>query len=255
MKNFLCIKISLLFLCLQLSLPSYATDIIEDRVAIESFKGQELTKPVYTLQLIEDNFVSQSFQGMNLLKPVYKYVFLEDRVALETFAGKHLYRPVYKCKLLDENSKDIEVVVASNSTIATNHAHFELINGLNLGVGRDIGESVRFRVEKDVIKDGNLFIRRGTPIDAIIGDIVPSSSRGAPAEVSIEQFITHDVYGNSVELLGNVTKRGLSLTLPLYLLAAGGYFFTAGFSQYILLLHGFQAKIKPRQRFTIYYEG
>ncbi len=277
-KKSLCITISALFLCFQCNLATYANDIIEDSVALNCYKGQKLSKPVFKrelivdevvsefykeknpskhifkLNLIEDNFVAKIYRGKQLSKTKLNYKLLEDEVVIARYSGQKLTKPVFSYRLFDENTVDVEVTVSSSSVISTNHVHFESFGGIDLGRGIDIGNPVTFHIVNDVKKDGKLVIRKGTPVKAIIGNIISSSSGGAPAEVTVERFITQDIYGNKIELFGEVQKRGINLYLPYYLLAVGGYPFTFGLSAFILYLHGGQARISPGHEFTLYYE-
>lgn len=239
-----------------LSKPVYTPEIIEDKIAQKTFKDQKLSKYIFKLHIIEDKIVTNSYKDKKLSKPVYKYTVLEDRVALDSFKGQKLKKTVFKYNLLDEDTIDIEVTVSALSEIKTSHAHFEIIESKHTGSGKfDIGDKVSFRIKNDVIKDGKLLIRKGTLVKAIVGNIVPSSNRGAPAEVTVERFITRDINGNKVELAGEIKKRGINLYLPYFILAVAGTPFTFGASQALLYMHGGQAKIKYGEEFTLYYEN
>jgi|GEM_PF-3603066 len=239
----------------KLSKPVFKQEIIEDRIAQETFRDKNVEKYRFKLHIIRDECVTRCYKGKELSRPVHRFTLLEDRVAVESFKGYNLRKPVFKYRLLDEDTIDIEITVSSTSKISTEHVHFESFKSKHTGSGDiDIGENVRFMIVNDVKKDGKVLIRKGTPVQAIIGSIVPSSNRGVPAEVMVERFITRDVNGNRVALAGEVRKRGINLYLLYTILAIAGAPFTFGASELFLYLHGGQAKIKPGDEFTVYYE-
>jgi hypothetical protein len=64
-------------------------------------------------QVIEDEVATQSFRGQNLLKPVFKREVIEDEMALE-FKNKNFARPAYKKVLVEDE-------VIKNDTISKNY--------------------------------------------------------------------------------------------------------------------------------------
>jgi len=238
---------------LNLQKMTYTPKIIDDETVNNNFKNVSLQKPILKNVPIEDDFKEANFKNINLKKTLYTPENPDDIIVIDAFVGQHFEKPVYKQKIITENQRSIEIAVVSMSDIQTNSVNLFDTNLSNKGI--DIGEKVKFRVEKDVYKDGKLFIAKNTPVDAIIGNVVPSSMAGAPAELTIERFITKDVNGNSVELSGAINETGLNLTPVVYLLAYGGYPFSFGASIFLLYLPGGQASIESGQEFTLNYEG
>lgn len=242
-KKCLCIAFSVAVLLGQFNLPCFAIVIIEDEVARESFRGQDLVRPVFKLELIEDYVARESFRGLNLVRPVFGVGLIEDYVARESFRGQKLVRPVYKVRIVSEDSRSEKIVVTPLSTIRTGRGNFNRV-----------GDKIRFRVKDDVLVDGKLLLKKGAIVDAIVGGFVARSAVGTPAEITVERFVSRDVYGNEIEFFGDINKKGLDLTPLIAFAAYGANMFMFGLGYAVLMIPGGQAKITPKQEFAIYYE-
>lgn len=235
-----------------ISKPVYKPSIIEDESVEKSFKNKTLSKPLIVMSIIEDETVKEQFKNKDLSKPVFKDEVIEDEFALGTLDTANIARPVYKQKFITETDTSIAIIIGCKSKIATNQAD---IGDIRVGSRKlDVGDKVNFKVLNNVIKNGELFIAKDTKVDAIVGNITPSSKAGAPAELTVERFITTDINGNKVELTGNIIKKGANLTPLVYLLAYGGYPFSFGLSILALYIPGGQAVIGTQQKFTLYID-
>ena len=70
------------------------------------------------------------------------------------------------------------------------------------------GSKVNFVVVRDVIKDGEKVIKKGSLVEGEVVLIVPNRFISIPAKIVIEEFITEDIYGNKVRLKGSIRKDG-----------------------------------------------
>lgn len=261
----------LLFL-LKVQLVAIAVMPVYDTVVTEYYKGHKLSKPAYKTVFVEDtspavmglrtsyrpkrvldNIVLDYYRGRDLKRTKSSLTLLDDE-AVDVFRGQNLVHCAYKQKIFSEVQKDTEVKVSCIRKISTNHSYYGNVDKVAGRHSIDIGDRATFRVAADIKKAGKLVIREGTVVDAIVGNIVPSSTRGAPAEVVIERFVTVDVNGKKVELVGEVHKRGINMYIPYCLLGYGAYPFTFGASIFLIYLHGGQAVIRPGETFTLLYE-
>jgi len=293
MFRFLAILVAILLSCFQFGLIASADLMMESAVsvdkfkptiknpqliedeALKAFKGQSLQKPVYNLVIFEDEAVND-FKGQTLVKPAYKEDLFDDELVRTAFAGQQLSKPFYRkeiindevvalnsgldlpskptysAKIVDENKEETQVFVACKSKIKTNH--YRITSNAQFEDGIKIGDEVEFVVTKDVHKNGKLFIAKNAAVHAIVGNIVPSSSIGAPSELIIEHFVTTDVDGNPIKLVGNIDKKGVNLSPIVYAVAYLGLPFTFGGSMAFMLVPGGQATIKPSQKHKFYCE-
>lgn len=70
------------------------------------------------------------------------------------------------------------------------------------------GSKVNFVVVRDVIKDGEKVIKKGSLVEGEVVLIVPNRFISIPAKIVIEEFTTEDIYGNKVRLKGSIRKDG-----------------------------------------------
>ncbi|MFA6988943.1 MAG: hypothetical protein WC197_02635 [Candidatus Gastranaerophilaceae bacterium] len=218
-------------------------EIIEDDVALQAFKGQNLSKPVYKLEIIEDAVALQSFKGQILSKPVFNNGIIEDNVAMQAFKGQILSKPVFHIKLIDENAEIVRVLVKAD--------HYT-IRSKNL----TINQKVCFVVVDDVKKNKELFIRKNTPMSGMVETITKAGWAGDPAELIIGRFTTTDVNGNKIDIAGEIIKTGANRAYWVRPVFYTGELLPP-YSTPLLLVYfikGGNAKITPRKKFTLYYE-
>ena len=70
------------------------------------------------------------------------------------------------------------------------------------------GSKVNFVVVRDVIKDGEKVIKKGSLVEGEVVLIVPNRFISIPAKIVIEEFTTEDIYVNKVRLKGSIRKDG-----------------------------------------------
>lgn len=264
-KNFLSLAILISVIFSQCNLVAYA-DMIQDNVVEQSFKGQNLSKPVYKYNPIEDGLVQRSFQGQKILKPEFKSEPITDEISSVDFSdaqlvklkinsasiedvelirgltGKKITKPVFKYKLIDENAEVVRVNVSSVGALSTK----KLLNE---------GLHVNFKVVSDVEKNGQLYIKKDTPVNGIIETITGASRGGDPAELIVGDFSTTDVNGSSVDLHGEIRKKGQNRAVWIRPLAfIGPYTIYGAPLKLLLLIKGGQANIKTNQSFALYQE-
>lgn len=218
------------------------SQMIEDDVAIQSFQGKNVSKPVFEKEIIEDE-TAVDLKGKNLTRPAYKKVLVEDEVIKNNTDIQSFTKSAVHYKIIDENAELVSVPVCAANLITTK-------NGLK------IGQKVIFKVSKDVYKNGEIFIKEGTLVNAFIELISESGRYGDPDEIELGRFSTKDVKGNPLELSGIVRKQGADRgkwAKPLYYAGLSVPLFGAP----LLLCYfvkGGKTNIKPEQNFELYYE-
>lgn len=216
---------------------------IEDNIAIQTFKGQNLTKPVFTSMTIEDDAVKNELSNKIPPKVALTNEIIEDIAIKDDAKLKKAIKPTFKYKLIDENAEIIRVPVAS-------------LYQLKAGNEINEGQIVTFKVLKTVYKDKKIFIKKGTPVDACIETLTPPSFGGDPAEISIGRFTSTDINGNKIDLTGEIQKQGANRAIwvrPLTDIASN----VPVYGTPLLLLYlvkGGNAKISTNQEFVLRYE-
>lgn len=72
---------------------------------------------------------------------------------------------------------------------------------------RQIGDEVPFYIKNDVYKNGNLHLKKNTPVTAQIVDLTNTRQGVEYGSIGLENFVTHDVKNNRVKLNGGVYKK------------------------------------------------
>jgi len=218
------------------------SQIIEDDFAKQAFKGQNLAKPVCKKEIIEDEAVLE-LKDKTLIRPSYQKVLIEDKIIENTAELKASINPAVHYKLIDENAEVVRIPVCAINLITTKDS-------------LKIGQNIYFKVSNDVYKNGEIFIKNGTTVNAFIELISKATYFGDPDEIELGRFSTKDVKGNTVELVGTVTKQGADRgkwAKPLYYAGLSVPLFGAP----LLLCYfvkGGKTSIKPEQNFELYYE-
>lgn len=245
--------------------PVAFAEILEDDMAIQSFKDQNLSKAVFKQEIIEDEFAQKTLGDKNLSKLIFKYEpiedtipvsqhkpllkssatydVIEDRVAAKSFSSQNLEKPVFNYKLIDENAEMVRVPIMPARYIVTKEGVSE-------------GQKVKFVVVKDIRRNGDLYIKKGTPVEAIIETITKPSMGGDPSQIIIGRFTAKNTKGNKIDLTGEIQKNGANRATWIKPLAYIGYCVPVFGTPLLglLLIKGGHAKITPRQEFVLYYE-
>lgn len=217
-------------------------EVIEDDVVSQSFKGQSLSKPVYKREIIEDEVV-KDLQNKNLTRPEYKKTVFDDEIIKNDVSVKACTKPAVHYKLIDENAEIVRISMSPATLITTK-------NGLK------IGQQVSFIILKDVYKNGELFIKKDTSVNAFIELISKAERYGDPDEIELGRFSTKDIKGNIVELDGTIRKQGANRAKwvkPLYYIGASAPIPCAPLMVFYFVKGG-KTKIAPEQSFELYYQ-
>jgi len=219
--------------------------IIEDEVAQQAFAGKNLTRPVYQKPLIEDGVVQQAFEGKTFYRPGFKAIMHEDKYINDKFVGKKYEKPAVHYKIIDENSQIVKISVHSAKVIDLKKEPVKLNQRLD------------FRVVEDVYRGGEIFIKKDTPVNAVVELVSKSDRFGDPQELELGRFSIKDVKGAVIELDGCIRKEGANRgkwAKPLYYAGLSA----SVFGTPLLLCYfvkGGKVKISPAQKFDFYYEA
>lgn len=217
---------------------------IEDDIVIKAFAGKNLTKPVLTNITIEDEAVKNELKNINHSKFIVNNEIIEDTAVTKNPNLKAAVKPAFKFKLIDENTEFIKVKISSVSQIKANKQIKE-------------GQVVTFKIIKDVYKNGEIYIKKDTNVNAYLETLTPSSFGGDPAQICIGRFTTTDINGKIVDLNGEVQKQGANRAIwirPLTDIASNVHLYAAP----LLLLYfvkGGNVKITTDQEFVLYSES
>lgn len=225
---------------LLLNLPVFA-EIIEDEVAKEAFAGKTFTKPEYKKEIITDND-EIALKNKNLSKPQFKNVTFEDDSSKNDPHLQNCIKPAVHYKLIDENAEIVKIPIHSAKLIKPKD-------------DIKIGQTLIFTVSKDVFKDGKIFIKQNTPVNAYVELISKAARFGDPDEIELGRFSAKDINGNTIDLDGTIRKQGADRgkwAKPLYYAGA-----TVPFGAPLMLFYfvkGGKVKITQGETFELYYE-
>jgi len=217
--------------------------IIEDDVAIQSFKGQKFVKPVCVKQIQRDEAFLESNSGKQP-KPVFKLILQEDTFIKEQPPAIISAKHVVHYKIIDENAEIVKISVCSARDINLKKEPLK------------VNQLLDFKVADDVCRGGEIFIKKDTTVNAVVELVSKSDKFGDPQELELGQLWTKDIKGNMIELEGTIRKEGANRgkwAKPLYY--AGGYVPIFG-APFLLcyFVKGGKVKLSPKQKFDFYYE-
>lgn len=221
--------------------------IIEDE-AIEVLKNKKNEKPVFKQEIIKDTTPVLNVKNEQFTKPQKDVALIEDKIIVQelktkTLREQNLTKPVFNYNSIDFDTNTINIPVSSTCLISVKKQHL------------DEGMKVKFQVVEDVKINNLLFVKKDTPVEGIIETITKSSGGGDPEEIIIGRFVTNDVNGNKIDLAGQIQKKGANRALwirPLVWLGCASFFGTP--LVVLLLVKGGPVKIKPEQKYALYYE-
>lgn len=188
-----------------------------------------------------------------LKKTVYKEKRYNDLEIILTNEDKLFIKPVYTGVI--DFREGTPVYITSSRTLKTKQIYqkfgdYTVIKELPL-----IGTPVKFKVSRDVIKDGKVFIPKGSIVNGIVGNVIVQEGGGSPGEITIERLRTKDVNGNTVFLTGNIYNAGKTTALISYTIGVALAPFTFGFSTIIAqAVGGTSGQIKQGKTYTVYYK-
>lgn len=264
LKKILSSIISVFILLLQSNFAVFAQEIKDD-VTERSFKGQNLSKPAFKHAIIQDDIIQNLDKNAGkpafnqeaikddtlptylkkeqLKKPTVENIVIIDKSPTKSVDNQDFVKPDGKYKLIDENAETVYVYVSPINLLVTKKGLYE-------------GEKVNFKVVSDVKKNGELFIKKDTPVEAFVETVTKSSFAGDPAELVIGRLITKDINKNAVNLAGEINKKGANRALWVKPLMYIGYCVPIFGTPLLLLffVKGGKAKIKPKNQFKLYYE-
>lgn len=225
--------------------PIYAlAEIIEDTTAPKNTKDLVFLKAEYESEVIEDECIKE-LKNKGYKKEKYQFVLIEDSIVqndedLHSLKGLAKYNGAYK--LIDEKAQITRIYVSSS----------ELITATTIKEG----QTLKFIVTKDVYRDGKIFIKKGTPVNAILELVSKQTYFGDPAEIEVGRLVTNDINGKIINIEGTIRQEGANRAMwvkPLYYAGINvPYFGLLFYSLYFV--KGGKAKIKPSKEFEFYYE-
>ncbi len=71
-----------------------------------------------------------------------------------------------------------------------------------------VGSDVKFVTSRDVFENDALVIKRNTPVKGKVLSITPNKLMGLQAKMTMGEFETTDVFGETIPLKGEIKKEG-----------------------------------------------
>lgn len=268
---------SLALILILLGLNVQAYPIYKDNISLEYVQSKQSAKVEFTMPVFEDD--SASVLSKDLKKPQYRPRLFVDKAFVNADvknSSKKEYVPVVfkdtPLRFTEENKYFIKPVTDGHIDVDSHikvkispiaivkpvtRLSFNVVDGRKYAVYTEdplIGTRVAFKINEDVYKDGELFIKKDTNVYAMVGRSVPSMMGGTAGEIQVERFRTFDVDGNMVRLSGVIDSEGFSSG---YLTSLIGYCLTPltfGATALLpLLVPGTSGVIKPNKEYIIYY--
>ena len=139
--------------------------------------------PVYTDEIPQE-YIDQVKARKEINKKIEKYEKIYDK---DSAVAVVLYNPQKVPVVFELKSKDRQ-------------AFTEVISPR-------INDILDFVVANDVVKDGSVIIKKGTPAKGVVRDVFVNfgGSFGSPSEMKVSGFTTTDVNNNRVNLYGDAT--------------------------------------------------
>lgn len=233
---------------------TFKIPLIEDE-AVKSLKGVSLQKYDYTPFVLDDSEAVDYFRKVKTKKKKYKKVIIEDENVIED-SPESFQVPQYT-GIINEDSgvqvrlKPVHKIHTRSSRIKIAYCEKKEKYSLALPV---IGETVEFKVVKNVLKNDKVVIPKDTIVYAKVGEVSPRGMGGAPAEMTLEDFETIRLNGKSIKLNGDISSSGYSLSVWIGLAELATTPFLFGLAVPLLrVLPGGQAVITPRKEYVVYY--
>ena len=221
--------------------------------AADALVGKGYVKKRYNEKLIEDNDVNLLFKT-SASKYDYKTVEEKDEPPVCDVCAD--IKPAHKPIQIPENES--VVYLKPMKKVSTR------CKRVNVGFGEKnkkyslpfplIGETVKFKVQNDVTKNGKTIISKGSVVYASVGEVSPRGMGGVPAEMTLEKFYLTGSAGKIVELDGEINSSGYTLAVWIGLVELATTPFLFGLAAPALrVLPGGQAVVTPRKKYAVYY--
>lgn len=232
---------------------TYSEHYIEDELAKEIDRTTVKKIKYKKLEIIDEGV---AVLPENTQKKEYKEEIVKDEKIVATESNKKLTPSDYKKTVITDNGA--EVVLKPLKRVSTKSKKIKIKKDSNNEQYSvpfpSIGDRVAFKVVKDVIKDGEIVIEKGTLVYAQVGEVAPRAMGGAPAEMTLENFEMIDKNGKHISLDGQIASSGYSLSFWIGLAELATTPFLIGFAVPLLrVLPGGQAVITPRKNYIVYY--
>ena len=232
---------------------TYTQHLIEDELAKEIDTRTVKTIKYKKLEIIDEGV---AVLPENSQKRAYKEEIINDEKIVATEVNKKYKPSDYKKAVITDNGS--EVILKPLKRISTKSRKIKIKKDSNdeqyTVPFPSIGDRVAFKVVKDVIKDGEVVIEKGTLVYAQVGEVAPRAMGGAPAEMTLENFEMIDKKGKRIPLDGQIASSGYSLSFWIGLAELATTPFLIGFAVPLLrVLPGGQAVITPRKNYIVYY--
>lgn len=203
-------------------------------------------KPVF---ILDDTAPPMS----NTKKVTYTQKYYKDLDIQLTEEDKLFVKPVYTGVI--DFREGIPVYITSARTLKTKNTAQKIGNKHVIKELPLIGTPVKFKVSKDVVKNGKTFIAKGAIVHGIVGNVVVQEGGGSPGEITIERLRTQDVNGNTVFLTGNVYNAGKTTSLITYTIGLALAPLTFGLSGILIdAVSGSSGQIKQGKTYKVYYK-
>ena len=239
-------------------IPVYYDDEIIEQLRDIKFEPKKTYNPEE--DIIEDDVIKEKFAGRKIYKQRHvELPPIEDHYLLPP-KDRSLERVTYTPRIIDENSKEIKVrVSASNSYVVSILSKDEDLKKEGKAPKfylktTDIGDKIVLKIIDDVKKDGKVFIKEGTEVEGIIGNVTPPVSGGGGAELVLENLKTHSVDGDELKLNGKIIVKGMNTAFFQNIISYAGIPFTFGASVFIMYSPGGPATLKANRGYTLFYE-
>lgn len=236
----------------------YYEDEIVEQLRNIKFEPRKIYNPEE--DIIEDEVIKEKFAGRKIYKQNHvELPPIEDRYLLIP-EDRNLDRVIYTPRIIDENSKELKVKVSASSSYVVSILSKEetiIKEGKALKIyltTTDIGDKIVLKTVDDVKRDGNVFIKKGTEVEGIVGNVTPPVSGGGGAELVLENFKTYSVDGDKLKLNGKIIVKGMNTSFFQHIISYAGIPFTFGASTFIMYSPGGPATLKANRGYTLFYE-
>lgn len=220
---------------------------IKDEIPTEYLVGKDLVKRTYKPKFIQDEaeFVLKD-KGLKRIR-MNNPNFSDGKITM-TSEDKLFKKPVYNNTV--NLSKGIPVHISPlEKTKSQMIYHYERSFDkfyIVEDVYPNVGAPVNFVVTQDVIKNGTVFIKKGTKVHGIIGYTHAPMYEGLAHEINVERLKTKDINGNVINLYGIVSVQGKDLSVLSDF--SGGVVGLIGY-----VLNFTNANLKTQDIYVVYY--
>lgn len=277
-KKFCGVLLTIIFIAINTNLPVVCAEIIQDDINVDDFDRASLYKNRYTPIIIQDDFINMQDNGGSINRE--HNCVIDDEIVKATLFGRRFEKKKYKKELLNdeqivlENDKNnykkniyngkvnielgSEVLLKPVKKVSTKNTRMKIKDGNKYEkynvVLPEIGEDVAFKVLVDVKKDEKVIIPKNSIVYAKVDEVSPRAMGGAPADLTLDEFVVSTKDGKKINLSGTIDSSGYTLSPWIGVAELATTPFLFGLAVPLLrLLPGGQAVISPRKTYTVYY--